>query len=117
MDSRFRGPGRLLPEATQEIECLGITIVLEWMPGSRSCLHSDVTAPAPLSTCVSDLTLWHRAHLSTNAPVAAARSLSLANSAITSTLLSLKGGSLCGLATTRRHSCVWIAGFWVIDRK
>ncbi len=52
MDSRFRGPGRLLPEAPQEIECLGITIVLEWMPGSRSGWHSDVTAPAPLSTSV-----------------------------------------------------------------
>ena len=26
--------------------------MLEWMPGSRSCLHSEVIAPAPLSTGV-----------------------------------------------------------------
>ena len=29
--------------------------MLEWMPGSRSCLHSEIFAPAPLSTHVRPL--------------------------------------------------------------
>src|ERR1035438_61279 len=29
-----------------------ITIVLEWMPDARYCLHSDVIGPAPISTGV-----------------------------------------------------------------
>ena len=36
------------------------TIVLEWMPGSRSCLHSEGTGPAALITGVGPFTYEQR---------------------------------------------------------
>ena len=39
-----------------------LTIMLEWMTGSRSCLHLDAHGPAPLSTDVD------RTHMRMNTP-------------------------------------------------
>ncbi len=38
--------------ARQQMKTEPNKAVLEWMPGSQSCLHSHAIGPAPLSTVV-----------------------------------------------------------------